>query len=111
MSKPIFLNCNYPNKPLIPKGIPRECRTKKNRILEMKMGKVSLIALANGNIYLGEDGYWFGIVLDKFIVINAFGVSVVPTLGNINLALWQWAKESLSGEKEDLLAKYLRIIV
>ncbi len=108
----IFLNCNYPNKCLIPKGKPKGI-TPKNTEIELKIGKLKLIALHGGYIYFVENGYYFGIDLPRFIKRNPFGIDKFATIGAINLALLDWGDgrgsmySRLSNEEENLLLKYL----
>lgn len=106
----MFLNCNYPNECLIPKGKPKELKHIK---LELKRGNIRLLIDRNDNVYFVENGYYFGIELSKFLVKTIFGINAFRTIGKINMALLGWGDGrdhlycKLTNEKEELLTLYL----
>ena len=54
----MFLNCNYPNEFIMPKGKPKELKSKK---LEIKKGNLTLIVDQNDNIYFVQAYAGFGV--------------------------------------------------
>ncbi len=106
----MFLNCNYPHQFQMPKGKPKAL---KKAVLEIKKGNKRLIIDSQNNAWFVSEGYYFGVVLPKFIVKSMWGVKIFETIGKINLALNDWGDgrgnkyARLNSWEEDLLGIYL----
>lgn len=91
----LFLNCNYPWEREIPKGKPKEITDYKTNF-EIIKGTARLIAMKDGDIYIEECDYYWGIRLERFFLRNAtskWGIDIESVIRSINWELDNWYRD------------------